>query len=241
MINLKGRNALVTGSSRGVGQQIALGLAQLGCNIILHGRTKESTQKTSELLQQYNDISVYRIYGELSKKESIQQLIKQVEDLEINVDILYNNAAVMPKYENDIWNHSWEAWIETYKVNVIAMYDLCGAFIPKMIKNKFGRVVNLTSRIMYQPELAPYGASKWAVDKLTDDIASKLKNTGVRINTLDPGWLKTDMGGENAEHPVEAVLPGALAPVLVEDDGANGEFFSGVNHNLDLKILPTKL
>jgi len=241
MINLKGKTAFITGSSRGVGQQIALGLAQLGCNIIVHGRTKESPNKTLDLLTNYNEITTYKVFGELSNKTQLQQLIKQVEDLNVNVDILYNNAAVMPKYEHDIWNHNWDAWIDTYKVNVIAMYNLCGAFIPKMIKNKFGRVVNLTSRIMHQPELAPYGASKWAVDKLTDDIASKLNNTGVRINTLDPGWLKTDMGGENAEHPVEAVLPGALAPVLVENDGANGEFFSGVNHNLDLKIFPTKL
>jgi NAD(P)-dependent dehydrogenase (short-subunit alcohol dehydrogenase family) len=90
---------------------------------------------------------------------------------------------------------------------------------------------------MNQPELAPYGASKWAVNKLTDDIASKLENTGVRINTLDPGWLQTDLGGKNAEHPVEAVLPGALAPVLVEDDGANGQFFSAINHKLDLDII----
>jgi NAD(P)-dependent dehydrogenase (short-subunit alcohol dehydrogenase family) len=125
----------------------------------------------------------------------------------------------------------------SFKVNVFAMYSLCSAFIPPMIENGYGRVVNITSGIMNQPELAPYGASKWAVNKLTDDIASKLKNTGVRINTLDPGWLQTDLGGKNAEHPVEAVLPGALAPVLVEDDGANGQFFSAINHQLDMDIL----
>lgn len=64
---------------------------------------------------------------------------------------------------------------------------------------------------MNQPELAPYGASKWAVNKLTDDLSYKLEGTGARMNTLDPGWLRTDMGGENASHPVEAVLPGGLA------------------------------
>lgn len=103
-----------------------------------------------------------------------------------------------------------------------------------MIENGFGRVINLTSGIKDLPELAPYGASKWAVNKLTDNLAIKLNDTGVRINTLDPGWLRTDLGGENADHPVEAVLPGALAPALIEDDGPNGQFFSAIDHSLDL-------
>lgn len=233
MIQLNGKNALITGSGRGIGQQIAQGLAKLGCNIIVHGRTKDSCARTLDLLKKYK-INVYSVYGELSEESQVIQLIKQVRDLKISIDILYNNAAIMTPFHEDIWNHSWDEWMETCKVNIFAMYSLCGAFIPSMIENRFGRVINLTSGIKDLPELAPYGASKWAVNKLTDDIAVKLKNTGVRINTLDPGWLRTDLGGPNADHPVEAVLPGALAPALVEDDGPNGEFFSAIDHKLGL-------
>jgi NAD(P)-dependent dehydrogenase (short-subunit alcohol dehydrogenase family) len=236
MINLEGKNALITGSSRGVGQQIAQALAKLGCNIIVHGRTMESCTKTLDLLKEHN-VNVYCVYGELSEESQVMQLISQVQNLNIRIDILYNNAAIMTPRHEDYWKHSWEEWMLTFKVNVFAMYTLCGAFIPAMIENGYGRVINLTSGIMDQPELAPYGASKWAVNKLTDDIASKLENTGVRINTLDPGWLQTDLGGKNAEHPVEAVLPGALAPVIVADDGANGQFFSAINHQLDSDVL----
>ena len=235
---LKGKNALITGSSRGIGQQIALALAKLGCNIIVHGRTLENCTQTLELLKKY-DVNTYCVYGELSEESQVNQLINQVQILNIRIDILYNNAAVMSPHHEDYWKHNWDEWMLSFKVNVFAMYSLCGAFIPAMIENGYGRVVNLTSGIMNQPELAPYGASKWAVNKLTADIASKLENTGVRINTLDPGWLQTDLGGKNAEHPVEAVLPGALAPVLVEDDGANGQFFSAINHHLDPDILST--
>lgn len=233
MIELEGKNALITGSSRGVGQQIAFGLAKLGCNIILHGRTEQSAINTLELLKKF-PVKVYSVYGDLADHKQLNEMINQVRQLNITVDILYNNAAIMPDYQENIWNHTWTDWIETYKVNVIAMYELCGAFVPGMITNKFGRVINLTSRIKDKPELAPYGASKWAVDKITDDIASKLSGTGVRINMMDPGWLKTDMGGENAEHPVEAVLPGALAPALIDDDGPNGQFFSAIDHQLDM-------
>ena len=231
MIHIKGKNALVTGSSRGVGQQIAIGLAQKGCNVIVHGRTKTSCKDTLDKLKKYK-VKSYSVYGDLSDKNQINKLITQVKNLKIQVDILYNNAAIMRPYREDIWTHTEEDWLETYKVNVLAMYKLCSAFIPAMIKNNYGRVVNLSSRIMNQPQLSPYGASKWAVDKLSHDLAFALKDTPVRINFLDPGWLKTDMGGENAENPVEAVLPGALMPVLIDNDGPNGEFFSAMDYKM---------
>jgi NAD(P)-dependent dehydrogenase (short-subunit alcohol dehydrogenase family) len=224
MINIKGKTALITGSSRGIGQQIALGLAQLGCHVILHGRKPESTQESLKLLESF-PVDKHQVFGELAEEEQVKGLIRQIDDLELQVDILYNNAAVMKDYHSNFWTHTREEWIQTYKVNVIAMYELCAAFIPKMLDRDFGRVVNLTSRIMHKPELAPYGASKWAVDKLTDDIASKLIGTNVRINYIDPGWIKTDMGGINAEHAPEDVLPGILAPALIEKDGPNGMFF----------------
>lgn len=234
MTDIKGKTALITGSSRGVGQQLAMGLAKMGCNIIVHGRSRESCTQTMELLKDY-PVRVSCVFGELSEESQVKDLIRQVEEPGFPVDILYNNAAIMTPYYKDYWKHSWEEWTNTFKVNVMAIFTLCAAFIPGMIDRGFGRVINLTSGIKEQPELAPYGASKWAVDKLTDDLAVKLKDTGVRINTLDPGWLRTDLGGEHADHPVEAVLPGALAPALIENDGPNGQFFSAIDHNLDLQ------
>jgi len=229
MIKLTGKTAFITGSSRGIGQQIAIGLAQHGCAVIVHGRKKESTKETLELLKPYK-VKTYSVYGELSQDDQINHLIDQVNALNIPVDILYNNAGIMRAYREDIWTHTTEDWLETYKVNVVAMYKLCSAFIPLMIENNFGRVVNTTSRIMNQPELAPYGASKWAVDKLSQDIAAALVDTPVRINYFDPSWLRTDLGGEHADNPVEAVLPGALAPILIADDGPNGQLFSAMDY-----------
>ena len=231
MIDLKGKTAFITGSSRGIGQQVAKGLANLGCNIIVHGRTKESTTHTAELLKAYS-VDVYQVFGELSEEASVNEVIKQVKDLSVQVDIQYNNAAIMSPYRVQYWEHTWDDWMLSMKVNVFAMFSLCKAFMPSMIDQGFGRVINLTSGINGEPELAPYGATKWAVNKLTHDLSVKLADTGVRINTLDPGWLKTDLGGEYADHEVEEVLPGALAPALVEDDGANGIEFSAINHSL---------
>ena len=85
-----------------------------------------------------------------------------------------------------------------------------------------GRVINLSSGIRDTPHLAPYSVSKAAVDKYTLDLAAELKGTGVIASTLDPGWIKTDMGGNQADNEVETVLPGALVPVLI-DDRTEGE------------------
>lgn len=231
MIDITGKYALITGSSRGIGQQIAIGLAQLGCHVVVHGRKQESCSKTLELLQAF-DIKTFAVYGELSHEKELKQIVEQVHKTGLQIDILYNNAAIMLPYHADYWCHGWDDWMQTMKVNVYAMYYLCGAFIPEMRKNGFGRVVNLSSGMRDLPELLPYSVSKAAVEKLTSELASKLANSGVRINALDPGWLRTDLGGENAEYAVEAVLPGALEPVLIENDGPNGKLFSAIKHHL---------
>jgi NAD(P)-dependent dehydrogenase (short-subunit alcohol dehydrogenase family) len=83
----------------------------------------------------------------------------------------------------------------------------------------------VTSGIDKTPQLAAYGASKWAIDKFTDDLAAELKDTGVLVSRLDPGWLRTDMGSQRAPNDPGTVLPGALVPVLLPDEAPNGQFF----------------
>jgi NAD(P)-dependent dehydrogenase (short-subunit alcohol dehydrogenase family) len=227
-LKLHGKLALVTGSSRGVGQQIAIGLARQGANVIIHGREMGHLSKTLEMLEEFQ-VEKHMVEGDLAVNADISRMTSQIIDQFGGVDILYNNAAIMSSSKSNIWKHPAEAWEKTFQVNVYALYYMCAAFIPGMIQRSYGRIINLTSGIKDQPELAPYSASKAAVDKLTRDISCKLEGTGVRINYLDPGWLKTDMGGPNAWHPVEDVLPGALIPALINDDGPNGQFFSAID------------
>jgi 3-oxoacyl-[acyl-carrier protein] reductase len=107
---------------------------------------------------------------------------------------------------------------------------MCNAFAPDMKARKYGRIVNLTSGIKDIPQLAPYSVSKAAVDKYSRDLAAELQGTNVLVNYLDPGWLKTDLGGPNAENEVETVLPGALVPALLEDHGPSGRLFAAQDY-----------
>lgn len=220
---LKGKVALITGSSRGIGRQIALGLAELGADIIVHGSKPDSPNKTLELLKPF-DVQAYSIVGDLNKTDEINKIIEDVNRLGIAVDVLYNNAAIINK-ETPIFKFSMETWQNIFSVNLFAMVQLCNAFVPQMVDRGFGRVINLSSGIENKPEFAPYSVSKAAVDKFSRDLAFELKDTNVLVNYLDPGWIKTDMGGEEAFFDVETIIPGALVPALLDNDGPTGKFY----------------
>ncbi|MGD0806856.1 MAG: SDR family NAD(P)-dependent oxidoreductase [Anaerolineales bacterium] len=141
------------------------------------------------------------------------------------MDILYNNAAIQNSWKS-VWEITLDEWLVTFQVNLFAMIALCNALVPGMLQRGYGRIINLTSGIQDTPCLAPYSVSKAAVDKYTRDLAAELRGTNVLANYLDPGWLKTDMGGPNAEHEAATVLPGALVPALLDDNGPSGRFFA---------------
>lgn len=224
MKKLTGKWALVTGSSRGIGQQIALGLARQGCNLIVHGRSLVHTETTLKLL---NDVGVeaHAVAGDLAQEQGVNDVIAAVGDLGKTVDILYNNAAINNS-PTPVCEFSMQEWQHTFQVNVFALVQLCNAFVPAMQAQKWGRVVNLTSGIAGQPDLAPYSASKAAVDKFTQDLSCACSEDNVLVNHVDPGWIRTDLGGPNAWDSVESVLPGVLVPALLPDGGPSGRFYA---------------
>lgn len=228
MEHLENKWALVTGSSRGIGQQIALGLAERGCNIIVHGREPQNLNKTLSMLQAY-EVQTHVATGELSTSTGIQQVITQTMAAPGPVDILYNNAAVQAKFESILTVDQAE-WDRVFQVNVWALMALCQAFAPGMRERGYGRIINLTSGIADQPNLAVYSVSKAAVDKYSRDLAAEFKDDNVLVNYVDPGWLQTDMGGKDAWFSVETVLPGALVPALLEDNGPTGRFFAAQDY-----------
>lgn len=223
MINIRNKWALVTGSSRGIGKEIATALSTLGCNLVLHSRSVEHTKTLAEELSAQG-IRVVSLAADLSDPEQVTNLITEIRDTIPQIDILYNNAAIMAPYHEDVWNIPDEEFRKSFETNVISQIKLCTAFIPQMIERRWGRVINLSSAIQDLPQLAPYATSKASLKKYVQDFAPILDDSNVAMYLLDPGWLKTDMGSDEAPNPVDSVIPGALVPALFSQCVSGKEF-----------------
>ena len=223
MNTLQGKWSLVTGSSRGVGLHVSEGLAQLGSNLILHSRELAHTESIAQKLRALG-VQVFTVSGELSDQRQVDQLLDSALSHAGQIDVVYNNAAIMTPHRSAHFETPAEDYRTSFEVNVISLVRICTRLVPPMIERGWGRVINLTSGIQDQPELSAYSISKAAVDKYVRDIAGKLTGTGVQMNLLDPGWLRTDLGGPNAPNDPSSVLPGALVPAML-NDGISGRFF----------------
>jgi NAD(P)-dependent dehydrogenase (short-subunit alcohol dehydrogenase family) len=228
VLEISGKWVLLTGASRGVGRQVAGALADQGCRLILHSRKQEHT---SELVAQLQDrgLTVHSLEAELSDQAQVLALGREALRISGGIDIMFNNAAMMAPYHDDIFATEAAEYDLSFRVNTLAPITLCNLMLPGMIERRFGRIVNVTSGIKDQPQLMAYAASKAALDKYVYDMAPHLEGTGVTMNLLDPGWLRTDLGGDQAPNAVESVLPGAMVPVLLED-GTCGKWFSAQDY-----------
>jgi NAD(P)-dependent dehydrogenase (short-subunit alcohol dehydrogenase family) len=168
---------------------------------------------------------------ELSDLKQVERLITEAKRISgDHIDILYNNAAVMTKYHEDKYGGTAEEYTLSFLVNSTVPSIICNAFIPKMVERKWGRVVNVTSGIADQPQLMPYSCSKAALDRYVRDLVTTLAGTGVLINLMDPGWLRTDLGGPQAPNDPDKVLPGALVPVLLDEKEGSGKLYHAIDY-----------
>ncbi|WP_274655419.1 SDR family NAD(P)-dependent oxidoreductase [Paenibacillus humicola] len=215
-MNVKGRWALLTGASRGVGYQTAIFMAKQGCNLILHSRKLEHTQQVEREVKALG-VDAYCAQADLASREEVTAMLDEIEARGTVVDIVFNNAAVQIAYRTDYYKTPVEDFETSFRINFIAPAVICNRFIPKMIERGFGRIVNTTSGIKNEPEQSGYAASKAALDKYTKDLASRLDGTNVIISLTDPGWCRTDMGGPKAPNAVESVIPGIAVGAFVND------------------------
>jgi NAD(P)-dependent dehydrogenase (short-subunit alcohol dehydrogenase family) len=229
-INVKGKWVLLTGASRGVGFRVAKALADKGCKLILQSRKLEGTKKLVEELKA-KGTEAHAIEGELSDPKQVENIIAQAKRISgDHIDILYNNAAIMAKFREKIYDATAEEFASSFSVNVIAPAMICNAFIPQMVKRGWGRIVNVTSGIADQPQLMAYSCSKAALDRYVRDLVTTLNGTGVLINLMDPGWLRTDLGGPQAPNDPDSVLPGALVPVMLDEKEGSGKLYHAMDY-----------
>ncbi len=223
MVNVNGKWAFITGASRGIGYLIAEFMAEKGCNLILHSRNIKNTEKIAKLAKE-KGVEVLEVQAELSDVNSINKMLDEIESKNIDVDIIFNDAAVQIAYRTEYFKTPVEDFTESFMINTIAPAMICYRFLPKMIERGFGRIINTTSGIKDEPEQAGYSASKAALDKYTNDLATVINGTNVMMNLADPGWCRTDLGGPNAPNSPESSIPGILVGAFV-DDKKSGRLF----------------
>jgi 3-oxoacyl-[acyl-carrier protein] reductase len=234
MISVKGKWALVTGSSRGIGYLTAKFMAGQGCNLILHSRTREHNAKVLEEVKALG-VEAYSVAADLADHREVTAMLDNIEARGTDVDIIFNNAAVQVGYRTDYWKTPVEDFDISFRINFIAVTTICYRLMPKMIERGFGRVINTTSGIRDQPEQAGYSASKAALDKFTRDLGTKLEGSHVLINLTDPGWCRTDLGGPQAPNAPESALPGVVVGAFLDDTRSGRLFNAGDFYGLSLE------
>lgn len=231
MVDVKNRWALITGASRGIGYLTAKFMASMGCNLVLHSRTMEHSERVAAEVREMG-VKAYAVCVELSDLDAVKKMLADIDALGIRIDIVMNNAGVQIAYRTDYYSTPVSDFTESFKINTIAPAMICYHFMPKMIQAGFGRILNTTSGIALEPEQAGYSASKAALDKITIDLGSKVEGTNVMINLTDPGWCRTDLGGPHAPNAPESAIPGIAVGAFVDDKKSgrylNAPHFTGM-------------
>ncbi len=229
----KQRVALVTGGNRGIGLEACRQLAREGLQVILGARDTEKGRVAAESLQQ-EGLSVEFHPLDVTNPEQIQELARFVEQKFGALDILVNNAGVFldgkpAVYMPSVLEVDPQILRDTMEVNLYGPLRLCQTFIPMMLKQGYGRVVNVASGMGQLSDMngccPGYRTSKTALNALTRILADELQDKNVLVNSLCPGWVRTDMGGPQATREVTEGAETLVWLATLPDDGPRGGFF----------------
>jgi NAD(P)-dependent dehydrogenase (short-subunit alcohol dehydrogenase family) len=189
-LQLTNKRILVTGSSTGIGEGIAKTLAQEGATVIVHGRNEQKAKQVqNEILSSGGKACI--AIGDLATDVGAKQAYQMVADAVDAVDVLVNNAAT---YEARQWSEvTPDQWLETLNSNVVSVVRMVHHFVPMMKSSKWGRIINIASSVATQPfpAMPDYSASKAAILNLTVSLAKELDKTGITVNTLGVGIVRT--------------------------------------------------
>ncbi|MEE8377999.1 MAG: SDR family NAD(P)-dependent oxidoreductase [Candidatus Aminicenantaceae bacterium] len=224
MIDLKGKKALVTGGSRGIGRATAVLLAQAGCDVAInYMQNKARAQHVKDTIQKVGkDCLIYKM--NLAQKGDIYEMVDDIIGRWGHIDILVNNAGIWTYGE--IGHMDDSVWEETIKINLDGVYHLCSATVPQMKKRKKGWIINVSSTAGVRGEAfhSHYAATKGALIAFTKSLAVELATSGILVNCVSPGWVDTDMCTEIFSDPdfrkkVEESIPLKRIPDPVDIAG----------------------
>jgi NAD(P)-dependent dehydrogenase (short-subunit alcohol dehydrogenase family) len=223
------RIAVVTGANKGIGFEICRQLAQHGVNVVLTARDRGRGEKAAAVLQREGLNAIFHALDVTDPKQ-IQALTEYMARAHGRCDILVNNAGIMiDKRGAAVLEMQVETLRTTLETNFYGPLQISQALVPLMRRHRYGRIVNLSSGLGQLEGMGDgtpaYRASKAALNALTLMFAAATKGSGILVNSMCPGWVRTDMGGASANRSVEDGARTAVWLATLADDGPTGGFF----------------
>ena len=222
------RIAVVTGGNKGIGFEICRQLAGKGVNVVLRRDESRGLAATQQLQAQGLNVIFHPL--EVTDAKAVQRLARYLDATHGGCDILVNNAGVaLDRYSMSVLDTPVQLFRDTLETNVYGPLMLCQALVPLMLRRHYGRVVNLSSGMGQLEDMedgsAAYRMSKTALNALTRMVAAATAKSGILVNALCPGWVRTDMGGRHAERGVEKGAETAIWLATLPANGATGGLF----------------
>lgn len=251
---LKGKTAIVTGSTSGIGQGMALALAQAGCNVMLNGLGDAATIEAERAkMERDTDSKILFNGADMTKPDQIEAMIKETKSKFGSVDIIVNNAGV--QHVAPIDEFPPEKWDQIIAINLTSAFHMTRIALPFMKQAGWGRVVNLASAhaLVASPYKSAYVAAKHGIAGMTKSVALEVAQANITVNAICPGYVKTPLvdkqigdqakaRGISEEDVVKNVILGAQPTkqfTTVEDVGALCVFLCGdAAKNITGAIIP---
>ena len=190
MINLKNKTAIITGASKGIGKDIAIALAKCQCNLILISRNIDQLDIVKKHILNTEKVSIKTIALDISKMSEVENEFANINE---PIDILINNAGITK--DNLILRMSEDDWVEVLNVNLNGTFNCTKNIIKKMIRQKFGKIINISSIIGIKGNAGQcnYAASKAGLIGMTKSLSKELGSRNITVNAIAPGYIETDM------------------------------------------------
>jgi len=224
------RVALVTGANRGLGLETCRQLLARGLRVVMTGRNEDATKQALRGIGQTREGGkAIALRLDVTDPASIEAARGAAEEQLGAIDVLVNNAALLLFEDGDVLSIPKEGFQRTLETNLLGVIETCRVFVPPMAARGHGRVVNVSSGVGQLAKLSTYAPayaiSKVALNALTRILSETYRDRGVLVNAVNPGWVRTDMGGPEAPRSVEQGVDTAVWLATLPDDGPSGAFF----------------
>jgi len=223
------RVALVSGSNRGIGREIARQLAELGHHVIVTARDPAAAERAAEELSDGGRLSLQAEQLDVADPSSVEHLGERLAAEPGHLDALVNNAGVTGEVTTSVAETPVDDARKTMETNLFGAWRLAQAVLPLLRRSEHGRIVNVSSGAGQLSDMnggSPgYRISKTALNALTRILSQEEAGSGILANSICPGWVRTDMGGESAPRSVEEGADTAVWLATLPDDGPTGGFF----------------